>query len=351
MEHMSQQRFIINKTSFEMFDVFRAFGLASILNNVQTNEDTEVRIRDMHYFYQIDVKGEIPENSDPMLFEDTEGWNRIFGTFRERKDSKKQHPRNDVRELVTRDYKKIINFHLEPDFMPKIGRQVEDGRTLYQSLDVSASKGYREGKRDVYHEGSQLEVDKYSWAIACIGAVWTGVWRYSDSFILSLVPNPADVLLNSHRMIQKDLDTRVCAISTNTALTHYSVRLAILISERQLSHQVKYDSVIFNIMKKTGQQPKPGGGGQYKLAFLEELANSPSGVFAMREIERKFPTSQHVKGIKQNLALVLADFLLSPNLANFRTFESLYIRGQIDKKFYPWEKEQLGEILKHVEII
>lgn len=344
---MNQQRFVVNKTSLEMFDAFRAYGLASIL----TCEASIAHIHDWGYAYSIDVQGEVPKSPDAMLFEDTEGWTRIFGTFRERKDSKKQPPRNDVKELVTKDYNEILKFHLEPDFMPSIGRQVEDGRTLYQSLDVSASKGYREGKRDVYHEGTQLEVDKYSWAIACIGAAWSGVWRYGGSFILSLVPNPADVSLISHRTIQKDLDTRVCTISTNTALTHYSVRLAILISERQLSHRVKYDSVIFNIMKKTGQQPKPGGGGQYKLAFLEELANTPSGVFALREIERKFPTSQYVKGITQNLALVLADFLLSPNLENFRTFESLYIRGQIDKKFYPWEKEQLGEILKHVEII
>jgi len=346
---MSQRQFIINKTSLEMFDAFRAYGLASIINN--KDEGYIPRIRDLGYAYSIEIQGETPNGADPMLFEDTEGWTRIFGTFRERKDSKKQHPRNDVRELVTQDYNKILTTHLKRDFTPHIGRQVEDGRTLYQSLDVSASKGYREGKRDVYHEGTQLEVDKYSWAIACIGAAWSGVWRYGGSFILSLVPNPADVSLISHRTIQKDLDTRVCTISTNTALTHYSVRLAILISERQLSHGLKYDSVIFNIMKKTGQQPKPGGGGQYKLAFLGELADTPSGVFALREIERKFPASQYAKGIKQNLALALADFLLSPNLENFRTFESLYIRGQIDKKFFPWEKEQMGEILKHVETI
>lgn len=340
---------MVNKTSLEMFDAFRAYGLASIL----TCEDSAstAHIHDWGPAYSIDIEGEMPKGPDAMLFDDTEGWARIFGTFRERKDSRKQSPRNDVKELVTKDYGKIIKLHLEPDFMPGIGRQVGDGRTLYQSLDVSASKGYREGKRDVYHEGTQLEVDKYSWAIACIGAAWSGVWRYGESFILSLVPNPADVSLFSHRTIHKDLDTRVCTISTNTALTHYSVRLAILISERQLSHGVKYDSVIFNAMKKTGQQPKPGGGGQYKLAFLEELTKTASGVFALREIESKFPTSQFVKGIKQNLALVLADFLLSPDLENFRTFESLYIRGQVDKKFYPWEKEQLGEILKHVEIV
>ena len=344
---MSQQRFIVNKTSLEMFDAFRAFGLASILND----EDTIAHIRDLGYAYWIDIQGETPKGPDSMLFEDTEGWKRIFGTFRERKDSKKQHPRNDVKELVTRDYCKILQLHRKADFVPTIGHRVEDGRTLYQSLDVSAAKGYREEKRDVYNEGTQLEVDKYSWAIACIGAAWSGVWRYGESFILSIVPNPSDLSLISHRTIQKDLDTKVCSISTNTALIHYSIRLALLVSERQLSHRVKYDSVIFNAMQKTGQQPKPGGGGKYRLTFLEDLTKTPDGIFALREIERKFPTSSYVKGIKQNLALVLTDFLLRPTLENFRAFESLYVRGQIDKKFCPWEKEQLGEILKHVEII
>lgn len=343
---MSQQRFIINKTFLEMFDAFRAFGLASIVSG----EDTVARIRDEGYAYWIDVTGNVAESPDLLPLEGGEGWKRIFGTYRERKDSRKQHPRKEVEELVTQDYDKILELHRRSDFIPTIGCRVEEGRTLYQSLDVSAAKGYREEKRDTYHEGTQLEVDKYSWAIACIGAAWFGVWRYGESFVLSLVPNPLDVLLISHRTVQKELDTKVCTISANTALIHYSVRLAILVSERQLSHRVKYDSVIFNAMQKTGQQPKPGGGGKYSLSFLENLAKTPAGASALKEIDRKFPLSSYARGVKQNLALALTNFLLRPTLENFRTFESLYIRGRIDKKFYPWEKEQLEAILNHVEV-
>ncbi len=343
---MSQQRFIVNKTSLEMFDAFRAYGLASIL----TCEESIAHIHDAGHAYIVDLQGELPEDPDPLLFEDAEGWARIFGTFRERKDTKKPHPKNDVKELLTKDYDKILKMHQKAEFMPNIGRQVEDGRTLYQSLDVSASKGYREGKRDVYHEGTQLEVDKHSWAIACIGAARSGVWRYDESFIISLVPNPSEVSLISHRTIQKDLDPKVCTISTNTALIHYAARLALLISKRR-SDRLRYDSIIFNVMKKTGQQPKPGGGGRYRLTFLEELAKTPAGVSVIEEIEKKFPTSKHVRGFRQNLALVLADFLLSPSLETLRTLESVYIRGQINGELYPWEKDQLGEVLKHVEII
>jgi hypothetical protein len=341
---MPTHQFVVNKTSLDMFDAFRAYGLASILSS----QDYLVHIRDWGFAYTIETPDEIPTAPDSIWFSDTDGWSRVFITYRERKDSKKTHPKNDVEDIITKNYDTIVNKHRRSDFFPTIGRQVTDGTTLYQSLDVSASKGYREGKRDVYHEGTQLEVDKYSWALACVGAAWYGVWRYSDSFILSLIPNPADVILNSHRTIQKDLDTRVCVLSDTIALTHYAVRLALLIAERQQT-MLKYDSIIFNTMKKTGQQPKPGGGGHYEMSFLESLSKSDSGHQALAEIDHQFPTSQHIKGIKQSLALVLADFLINPSLENYRAFARLYIRGQIKKELYPWEKEQLEAILKHVK--
>lgn len=345
---MKQERFFVNKTSLEMFDVFRAYGLAFLISDT---EDTDIIIRDIGYCYQIDVRGELPKKPNPLLLEERDEWRRIFRTFRERKDSKKKHPRKEVEKLIMEEYEEIKEIHRKIDFLPKIGKSVEEGKTLYQTLDVSAAKGYREEKRSSYHEGTQLEVDKYSWAVSCIGAAWTIVWRESKSFILCMVPNPYDVLLISHRAIQNDLDKRVCAISANTALVHYSVRLTTLVAERQLSPNVKYDSVVFNTMRKTGQQPKPGGGGKYSLIFLESLAETSQGVLALKEIDRKFPLSSRVKGIQQDLALALTDFLLRPTLENFKTFESLYIRGQIDKKFFPWDKQQLEEIVKHVEAV
>jgi hypothetical protein len=308
-----------------------------------------VRIRDIGYAYRIDTKGVLPNRPDLLLLEEGEGWSHIFRA-KERKDSKKKPPREDLEEILTQDFMQILNVHRRVNFLPNIGKNIKDGRTLYQTIEVSAAKGYRERKRSSYHEGTQLEVDKYSWAISCVGAALTSVWKRTQTFISSMVPNPFDVLLISHRAIQKDLDKKVCVISANTALVHYSVRLTLLIAERKLSHNVKYESILFNVMQKTGQQPKPAGGGKYSLAFLEKLATTPEGIRALREIDRKFPLSPRSKGIEQNLALALTDFLLRPTLGNYRIFESLYIRGQINKKFYPWRKQELEEILKYVEI-
>ncbi len=48
-------------------------------------------------------------------------------------------------------------------------------------------------------------------------------------------------------------------------------------------------------MKKTGQQPKPWRRGHYEMTFSEELTKSDSGFLALKEIDRKFPISQHIK--------------------------------------------------------
>jgi len=350
---MKTHHFIINKTSFDMFDVFRAYGLAYLISGFEKNVETN--IYDNGYAFTVEAHGDLPTKPDPKLFEEIgSAWSIIFRTFKERKDLKMPHPRRDAEEIVTQNYNHLLDLHKNHDFIPQIGKKVKDGRTLYQTLDVSAAKGYREEKRDVYHEGSQIEVDKYSWATAVIGAAWSSVWpqnlmRRDATFLMCMVPNPKRVLLISHRDVQNRLNKQLCVISANTALMHYSVKLVQLIREK--SDEIEYDDIIFNVMQKTGQQPKPGGGGKYSLSFLEKLVESSAGFYVLERIDKYFlPTSPRVKGIRQNVALALTDFLLHPTLENFRTFESLYIRGQIDKKFYPWEKEQLEEILHHVEV-
>ena len=350
---MNTRKFIINKTSFETFDVFRAYGIAYLISGFE--KKIASRIRDSGYAFIVEAYDDPPSRPDPNIFEETAGsWSVIFRTFKERKDLKGEPPSKDAETIITHDYERILSIHANPEFMPLIGKKVKDGRTLYQTLDVSAAKGYREAKRDIYHDGSQLEVDKYSWATAVIGAAWSSVWPQNlmlreISFLLCIVPNPKNVLLISHQDVQNRLEKRLCGFSANTALIHYCVKLAQLVREK--SDEVDYDSVVFNVMKKTGQQPKPGGGGKYSLSFLEELAKTAPGLNALEIMDRHLlPTNPRIKGIRQSTALALTDFLLRPTLENLRILESFYIRGQINGDFYPWDKTQLREILNHVEV-
>jgi len=350
---MSKQKLIINKTGFEMFDAFRAYGLAFLISGFEN--EPAVYIRDYEYAYVVDVHGDIPRAPDSKIFEETNNaWSLVFKTFKERKDLKVKPPREDAKHIAISDYKKIIDLHRRIDFVPEISNDVKDGRTLYQTMDVSAAKGYREEKRSVYHEGSQLKVDKYSWCVAAIGAAWFGFWpvnlmRKDTAFLLFMVPNPRNVLLISHRAVHEKVDKQLCIISTNTALAHYSIKLVKAIIPK--AQEVYYDNVIYNVMQKTGQQPKPGGGGKFNLDFLEKIAQKRAGYEALETIDRYLlPVNPKIKGVRQDLALAISDFLLRPTLSNFKKFESLYIRGQVKRELYAWVNDQLEELLAHVEV-
>ncbi|MCS7095980.1 MAG: hypothetical protein N3F10_02175 [Candidatus Bathyarchaeota archaeon] len=350
---MSSQKLFVNKTGFEMFDCFRAYGLALLINGL--GSDVETRIHDFGPTYVIDVKGDLPRNTDPKIFEKTESnsWLLVFRTFKERKDLKRKLPLEDVRDIAIQNYSKILDLYKRRDFVPEISTKVKDGKTLYQTIDVSAAKGYREEKRLTYHEGSQLQVDKFSWCIAAIGAAWFGVWprnlmRRDVGFSVCIVPNPERVLLITHREVHENVEKQLCPISANTAIVHYSIKL--VNKALRKSDEVNYDEVIFNVMQKTGQQPKPGGGGKYSLTFLNELVQTNMGPQVLDYIDKYLlPINPNVKGIRQDIALALSDFLLRPTLDNFRRFESLYIRGEINRELFPWEKSQLEELLKYVE--
>jgi len=348
-----EEIFYINKTGLELFDAIRAYGLGIMISGIRY-EETDVTIKDVGYAYVLEVKGELPEEPDEELFAGDEiKWRQIFRTFKVRKDAKKKNPRDDLEEIISQNFEKILEMHRQIDFIPEIGKRVKEGRTLYQTLDVSAAKGFREEKRGrMYHEGSQLQVDKCSWAVAVLGAIHFVSWKESTDFMTILVPNPLEIYLLEHREIHSELDKEgICRISATTALAHYSIKLAIQVAKRKRAHMIKYDSVIFNVMQKTGQQPKPGGGGKYSLDFLEKLAESPQGLESLEKLNRLFPVSRQVKGIRQDIALATAEFLIRPSFENFRRWESLYIRGCINEKLPLWDKSLLREIIKNVEAI
>ncbi len=354
---MKMEQFFINKTGIEMLDVFRAYGLGFLLRGIE-REDLEVTIRDENYAFILELFGEVPSSPDEQIFAEVENsWREVFRTYRERKDSKKRHPKEEVKEILTDNFIKILDEHRHFDHLPQIGSVAREGRTLYQSIDLSAAKGFREPKLGLtYHDGKQIMIDKCSWALACFGAACVGSWQRGKDFIICLVPNPTEVSLESHRQLQRDLrGENICNLSAVTALTHYSVILTEKIARMKSSRGIVpnllyYDSVIFNVMRKTGQQPKPGGGGKYGLNFLNKLLNEPYGVEVFDRMNKIFRAGW-VKGIKQDLAFALGDFLMHPTLENFRRYEGLNIRGYINENVPLWNKNELEAILRHVEVV
>jgi hypothetical protein len=332
-----------------MLDVLRAYGLAYTIS--ASSQEAEVMIQDYGHTYIISVKGDLPQTVSPQLFVDSDGWSRVFQTMRERKDATKLHPKKDVEKILKKELTKLLTTHEDPSFQPTLGNTIEDGRPLYQSIDVSAAKGFREEKRgQTYHEGSQLYVDKYSWAIACIGGAFFSSSYWGGDFILNLIPNPFKVWMLQHRQIRDDLKKEhICNASVNVALVHYSVKLARILMSRKEARNIKYSSVIFNTMRKTGQQPKPSGGGKYSLALLERFIQLGwDGGLALEKID-KIMASGFVKGVKQELAFAFAELILHPSLRNLVRCEDLYIRAYINEGMSLWDKGTMEVVLRNVE--
>lgn len=344
----SSESYFINKTGYEMFDVTRAFGLALSIEGL-TYEGVRTRITDWGRAFAITVTGTKKDVPDPQLFADDSVWQRVFATHRERKDSKKSHPKEDIKRILTDRYEETLSEHSNPLFNPKIGRSIADGRTFYQSMDISAAKGLREEKKSAtYSEGTQLLVDPLSWAVSCLGhAFFVSTYRPSD-FILTLVPNPSDIQFLHHRQIKKDLDSEtVCRASAGVALAHYATKLVRTIALRK-DTKAEYESVVYNLQRRTGQQPKPSGGGRYGLDFLVRLACQPRGVDALAWIDRTISLGWR-KGIRQDMASSLSDLIGHPDATSLKRFASLSARAQAKGEASPWEREVFEEVIRNVK--
>lgn len=339
--------FFANKTGFEMFDTLRAYGLAFVL--WKSGEDLDVEIQDLNSHYFIAASGETPTKVNREVFVDNEGWRRVFLTARERKDAKKLHPKAIAEKVLSSEFGKFLNLHADSSFSPTIGCDPDGGMPLYQTMDVSGAKGFREEKRGVtYHEGTQLYVDKYSWVASCIGGAFFLTPLAGRDFLLSLVPDPTSVLLIQHRDLQEELrKEQVCKASRNVALVHYSVKLAKTLSRRKIAPKVRYESIVFNAMQKTGQQPKPGGGGKYGMAFLESIWKSPNGMEALEMFDQTLRGGS-LKGVRQELAFAVAEFLLHPTLRNFVRYEDLHVRARVNENIAGWSRGAMEVVLKNV---
>ncbi|MEM1874845.1 MAG: hypothetical protein QXP51_04570, partial [Candidatus Hadarchaeales archaeon] len=124
-----------------------------------------------------------------------------------------------------------------------------------------------------------------------------------------------------------------------------------LLEERRISEEVVYDSIVFNIMRKTGQQPKPAGGGRYELEFLKSIASEEKGRDALNTMDEVFNMG-FVKGIKQDMASALADFILHPTLENLQRYEDLHLRAHLKREKVPyWNERSWTEVMKHVQTV
>lgn len=325
----------VNKTNMPMFDMERAYGLAILISKITGSSSVSIRDPGPAYTIESDMQiSDIEENQKrdlETLFADPNKFNYSLATqLRDRETVV-----NEAKNVVVERAIEIVKMYAIPSFTVKFStKKAEDYVTLYQSIDVSASKSFRELKMGLtYDEGGQLYVDKYSFSIALVGSAFFRHFRSTPNFLISIGPNPAEVNVLNHMEIQKDMKTEhLCAVSNLTVLSHYAVSLSLVLGERQEKGELlnSYDCLVFNEMRRTGKQFKPSGSGRFPLEYCLNLSKSKDGMEMLGIMEDIFRRG-FVKGNPQRLAFALAQFLSEPSLDNYSRYIDVHLRGYIEK--------------------
>jgi hypothetical protein len=314
-----------------MFDVTRAYGLAKIISLCVGSE--MVTIKDMGNVYAVEYDDIVPKigrkekKNLESLFADTARFNYPLATqLRDRMSLVYA-----ARDVVVRRLNDLLSFYSDPTSQVRFSTKKKPGMmTLYQSIDVIASKSIRELKIGLtYNEGAQLYLDEQDFAIALIGSAYFRHFKPTRDFMLSIIPNPAEINVLSHMQVQEDMNVeRLCLLSHLTALSHYAVSLSLIVAERR--EENVYDHLIFNQMQRTGKQFKPSASGKFALNYCLNLSKSREGIEALNLMRNLFRRG-FVRGHPQRVAFALAHFISEPTLDNYLRYIDLHVRGYIEK--------------------
>jgi hypothetical protein len=317
-----------------MFDVERAYGLAQVLSKIV---DRAISIIDRGNAYVIQYDGPPPEvnenkkkNLESLFVDPTKFGNSLATQLRDR-----QNIIDATRNFVVNQVEDILSFYSNFASQARFSTKKKSGMmTLYQSLDVIASKSIRELKIGlIYSEGGQLYVDQVNFAVALVGSAYFRYFRRTRDFMLSIIPNPAEVNVVSHMDIQKDMsEERLFALSDMTILSHYAVSLSILLGKRRGrgGYLNAYDYLIFNEMQRTGKQFKPSASGKFPLDYCLNLSQRKEGMDGLHLMQGIFRRG-FIKGHPQKVAFALAHFISDPTLNNYLRYVDSHLRGYIEK--------------------
>ncbi|MCX7973805.1 MAG: hypothetical protein N3B16_04810 [Candidatus Aminicenantes bacterium] len=354
--------YFVAKTGMEIFDLCRAYGLATLLDTFSP-EETRTLIKDAGLFYLIEQRGEkispefLNDAKWAQFFEKDFGqrvWNKVFLTYKD----KWSQMAMKVKETLIENFEDIIERAKVLTYSLDIS--TTSGETLPGPLDPSVFKGLRGKTRGDYSE-AQTRVDKENWALACLGGAISGRYKVQksqgnkwDYFVV--FPAPEKVYLDNFRKIRESTYTiGLKYLSAQNAAAHFSVILAQKMSEMAASisqFSDRYSGIFYFSMVQSGQQFKPSTGGKLSLYPLMELAYS-----GKPEIQEIFNIWNYLfkKGSVQgyeDLGLSLTEFIMHPTLDSYekhaRIFLRYILRGKIKAINFYTEKKIL-EVIKYAK--
>jgi hypothetical protein len=269
----------------DVFDAARTWGLAVVLNVL--TED-EVEIRDIEWAFVVDSAVPLPNNlaianNAWRTLTSEQNWQRVFITQKGNWHNKRDKALSVIADQLTTLLANLQN----PANTVVFGK----GESLPGGLDPTGFKGLRHNTRAQYREG-QLNVPEDHWALACLGMVTCGTYRYAreagQSNWLVLLPIPQETHFSYFRDVQTLF--RLPGLmyhGVQNAAAHYAVQLAERVRRRaaaQGSLQDRYSAILYFKLFGAGQQMKPAQGNQLRLEpLMDAIARDPHGTQPMLE--------------------------------------------------------------------
>jgi len=278
--------YYITKTGLDVFDAARAWGLAVVLNVL--TED-EVGICDAEWAFVVDSAVPLPDdlaianNLAWRTLTSEQNWQRVFITQKGSWLDKRDKALSVIADQLTTLLANLRN--------PANTVVFGEGESLPGGLDPTGFKGLRHNTRAQYREG-QLNVPEDHWALACLGMVTCGTYRYAreagQSNWLVLLPIPQETHFSYFRDVQTLF--RLPGLmyhGVQNAAAHYAVQLAERVRRRaaaQGSLQDRYSAILYFKLFGAGQQMKPAQGNQLRLEpLMDAIGRDPHGTQPMLE--------------------------------------------------------------------
>lgn len=347
-------RYLVPKTGWQFLDLAKAYGIGIVVHVLSK----EAIIDDTGSYYEIQSRNELDFSKlskiEGYLGKDIEEWANVLATL----GSKAQE---NIR-------KKIQEFFMDEDRMKRIFEHKLDERTvlidnlngksvtLPQSLELGASKGIRRAVLNSYLE-SQVKIPAEELYLAVLGAINISVWKGSKDYVVAVYPLPLETRVGDIYEIKHKLNESVKGFHRAgyfSTVARIAVRL--VKEEKELtrggSFLPKIGGILYGVMMRTGNQPKPFTSGLFPLDFLHSLIGTLEGEEAIDKWIDILDRTSYLKGY-EDIAMALSKFIAEPTPENYYSYIRLHLRNELrlnSIKFGSYDADSLLEVLKNVEV-
>lgn len=363
------KQYFILKSGFDFYDLCRAYGLGLILNRLKNSKE-EVKVKDLGFYYQIEsppinlkkkkeVIGLIP-NEISKLSKTNIGprWDQVLRTCKIPGDSTKKKKLKEYKEILNKNINRILERHTNIQSFEKknLNTKKDVLETLYGTIDPACFKGFREIKRNLkYDEGSSYKSNCEEIVLALIGAAYLGIWVLGKEGGIAIFGKPGvkGVFVNSLINIKKNISDQIKFHRGGVSPTIVWTSLCLMAEIEKFKDELLFplfEELYFNVLKWTGNQPKPEKGGKFSLDFLNKLLKemTRTDFLDLMDIWKKLLKISNNAGLEQ-LGRTLSEFLANPTITNFEHYIKTHLHFNLNKKVgIVYNQNLMKEISKYV---